>query len=229
MKQTKKTQSDKQKSHAMLWFWIPVAIVGFAAVSGVFLCSYTPRAYQPVQAANTDEVSPYLTHQLGPDFFNQVQLDDPFLLEVKQSGLNDITSRWEWPQQFGDLSFADPMIMFGDGSIYLMGTLKYKKIKSVVTIIALPYMDANQKVCLNIQSVRLGILPITSLAGKIAKIALADSDYMFEGEPDELEHIVRGIVYNEPFEPVFAINDYKARIQEMSIEPGVLKLLFQPE
>ena len=229
MKQAKKTQSEAKKSHALLWFWIPVAIVGFAAVSGVFLCSYTPRTYHPMQAPDNDEVSDYLTHELGPDFFNQIQFDEPFQLQVTQKGLNDIICRWDWPQQFGDLSFADPMIMFADETIYLMGTLKYKKISSVVTIIAMPSMDAERKLCLNIQSVRLGILPITKLAGKISKAALADSQSLFEGEPEELEHVVRGIVYNESFQPVFVIAGHRARVQEFTLEPGKLTIQFKPE
>lgn len=227
----KKTGSDQKKTHKSsihLWFWIPLAIVGTLAIGGVFLCRYTPRAYRPLHPVDRQEVSPYLTHQLGPDFYNQVQLDEPFELRVEQDGLNDIISRWPWPQEYGPITFSDPMIVFGDNAIFLMGTLEYKKVSSVLTMIAFPTMDENGQLCLNIRSVRLGVLPITKVAGAIADEAFQASREYFEGEP-QLEQVVAGMVSNQPFDPVFQFSDQKARIKDFTLEKGLLIIQFEPE
>lgn len=198
------------------------------AVGGVFLCRYKPRAYRPQPAADSQQVSPYLTHELGPDFVNQVQLDKPFELVVKQEGLNDIIRRQPWVEQFGDFSFTDPVVLFDTNTIYLMGTLDYKGVSSVLTIIAHPQMDTQRRVWMNIQSVRLGVIPVTALVSRLTKKAFRQSQSAFAGEP-QLEEIVRAIIYNEPFDPVFKISDRLVRVTDLAIGPQQMTLRFDPE
>jgi hypothetical protein len=157
-----------------------------------------------------------------------VQLDEPFDLLVEQEGLNDIIRRQLWVEQFDDFAFTDPVVLFDTDTIYLMGTLDYKGISSVLTIMAAPQMNADGTIWLNIQSIRLGALPVTTLVGMLARKAFEQSHGYFEGEP-ELEAMVGAMVRNESFEPVFKIYDRPVRITEMTVQPQQLNLRFKPE
>lgn len=82
-------------------------------------------------------------------------------------------------------------------------------------------------ISLNIQSIRLGMLPVTSLVQKLAQKAFEDNQSSFEGEP-EAEAIVKAIVKNGPFEPVFSISGDKVRISRFALTPGLLTLTCEP-
>ena len=223
----KKTKDKTHKPRRKQWFWIlailPLALVG----AGMLMCNHTPRAYQPAPADTSDEVSTYLTHELGPDFFNNIQLDQPFDLIVRQEGINEILTNEALYEDFGDFSYADPMIVFDVSKIYLMGTLKYKGISSVVTIIAEPVMDASGKINMNIQSIRMGVLPVTKLVAFLAQKAFDMSRDEFEGEED-IAVVTQAIIRNEPFDPVFEVSGSTARISDFTLSPGLLTLRFQP-
>lgn len=226
----KNTTSEQQKktTGAGFWLWGIGAITAGVLAGICILFWYTPRTYRPVQTENTEQVSLYLTHQLGPEFFNQIQRNEAFELIIPQSGLNDITSRWDWPQQFGEMSFSDPYVTFSNQSILLMGTLTYKEVSSVVSIIAFPMMNSDGTINMNIQSVRLGMLPVTALVTKLAQKAFDDNRSSFEDDP-KAEENVQAIIRNEPFDPVFWFPDHGVRITDFSVEQGSLKLTLLPE
>lgn len=195
---------------------------------GIFiLYRHSPSAYQPPAAANSDQISPYLTHQLAPDFFNQVQLDKPFELVVKQDGLNEIISQLDWPAELGEITFDRPMVIFSNQAVYLMGTANYKGLSSVATIQAQPALNPDGRLQLNIQSIRLGLLPVTTLVSTLAQHVLDANLENFENQP-QWAAIVQSIIRNEPFEPVFAIYDYTVRLRSFHLEEGILKLYLEP-
>jgi len=223
-----KTDTEKHKSRPLRWFWTFFVVVILLISAGVFLCRYTPTAYDPQPAANPEQVSPYLTHTLGPDFINQVQLDKPFELLVEQDGLNDIIRSQSWIEDFGSFKYTNPVVLFDQDTIYLMGTLDYKGVSSVLTIIASPQMDPDGKVFLNIGSIRMGVLPVTKLVSFLSKKAFQEACPCFEDDP-QLEEIIRAIIYSEPFDPVFKISDHPVRITQITIEPKRLTLKFEPQ
>ncbi len=222
-----KNQSEKRKSRLRLWFGLFCLVLAALAGGGVFLCRWDPRAYRPQPVENPEQVSGYLTHELGPDFINQVQLDNPFDLIVRQDGLNDIISRGGWDGQFDDFAFTDPVIIFDTDTIYLMGTLDYKGLASVLTIIAAPQMNDEGLIHLNIRSIRLGMMPVTTLVKHLAQKAFRQSQGQFD-DP-RTEEIIRAVIEGRPFEPVFEISDRPVRITDMTIDPGQLRLRFRPE
>ena len=224
----KAPQKNMKKCGSRGWWWLFLPVIIGACIGIVILFGYSPSAYQPIHPGNPQQVSLYLTHELGPDFVNQVQLDQPFELVVEQSGLNDIISRWQWPQWFGEVSFDDPVMMFSERAITLMGNLKYKKIASVVSINAMPVMNESGQICMNIQSIHLGMLPVTTFVKKIAEKAFHDSESLFEGEPD-LETTVNAIIQNDYFEPAFWFFDTRVQVTDFSIEPGRLAMTLTPE
>lgn len=223
-----KIEPKKRKSRSLKRFRIGLIVLILLGGGGVFLCRYTPQAYQPQPVDHPEQVSPYLTHKLGPDFVNQVQLDKPFELVVEQDGLNDIIRRQSWVEQFDDFAFTDPVVLFAQDTIYLMGTLDYKGLSSVVTVIAYPKMTPQGAISLDIQSIRLGVIPVTKLVGYLAVKGFDQSRDCFEDEP-QLEEIVRAIVHNEPFDPVFKISDQTVRITQFTLLPEKLLLQFKPE
>jgi len=231
MKNTKPKKSES-KSSERFWPW------GLSAIAmGVFggiciLFWYTPRAYKSLQTENTEQVSLYLTHQLGPEFFNQIQQNKPFELIIPQSDLNDIARQEFGTQALGDVSFSDPHIIFSDQSILLMGTLAYDGVSSVVSITAFPEMGSDGKINMNIQSIRLGMVPVTTLVTKLAQKILDDNRGSFEGDA-KAEENVQAIIRNEPFDPTFLFSteycEYWVRISEFSLKQGSLKLTLLPE
>ncbi|OQY07079.1 MAG: hypothetical protein B6I25_02560 [Planctomycetales bacterium 4572_13] len=226
----KNTKSIQKKTPASEGFWLwGLSAVAMGVLGGVcILFWYTPRAYKPVRTENAEQVSIYLTHELGPEFFNQVQRDEPFELIIPQSGLNDIAGQWDWPQQFGDLSFSDPYVIFSDRSILLMGTLTYEGVSSVISITALPAMNLDGKISMNIQSVRLGMVSVTTLVTKLVQKAFDNNRSCFDGDPKAAENI-QAIIHNEPFDPVFWFPDDRVRISNFTIKQGSLKLTLLPE
>ncbi len=227
MKNTKSKQKKTSPSEGF-WLW-GLSAIAMGVLGGIgILFWYTPRAYKPVEPENPEQVSIYLTHELGPEFFNQIQRNEPFELIISQAGLNDITSQWDWPQQFGDMSVSDPYVTFSNQSILLMGTLTYKGVSSVVSITAFPAMNPDGTISMNIQSVRLGMVPVTTLITKLAQKAFDDNRSCFEEDPKAAEN-VQAIIHNEPFDPILWFPDYWVRISNFSIEQCALKLTLLPE
>ncbi|RKY09149.1 MAG: hypothetical protein DRP56_03050 [Planctomycetota bacterium] len=223
-----KSKPNETPSSTGFWLW-GLGAVAMGVLGGVcILFWYTPRSYKPVRPENTEQASVYLTHELGPELFSQIQRNKPFELIVSQSGLNDIIGRWDWPQQFGEMSFSDPHVIFSSPSILLMGTLTYEGVSSVVSITALPVMNPDGTININIQSVRLGMVPVTTLVTKLAQKAFDENQIRFDGDLKAAE-TVGAIIRNEPFDPVFWFPDYWMRVSKLSIEPGSVKLGFLPE
>lgn len=224
----KNSDKNKKPSSGGFRFWGPAAVAVGVLTGICILFWYTPRAYQPVQVKQTL----YLTHELGPAFHNQVQLEKPFELIVSQTGLNEIIAQEFESEAFGEFSFSDPHIIFSDQSIVLMGTLAYKGISSVLSITAFPAMDATGKIDLNIQSVRLGMVPVTTLITSLAQKAFDDNRDCFEDDP-QAEKMVQAIIRKEPFDPTFPFSteycEYQVRISEFSVEQGYLKLTLLPK
>ncbi|MHC5161537.1 MAG: hypothetical protein ACYSO4_00210, partial [Planctomycetota bacterium] len=116
------SKTNKSFSGKGFWIWgIGAVSAGILIGIGILLW-YTPRAYRPVLSQDTEQVSIYLTHELGPQFYNEVQKCEPFELVITQSGINEIISQEFQTQDFGDVSFSNPQVIFLDQSILLMGT-----------------------------------------------------------------------------------------------------------
>lgn len=224
-RQTKKSQ---KKCGPLFWLFTTTATLLGLLCGFVILVWYSPSAYQPQVPKNPEQISLYLTHELGPAFVNQVQLNKPFDLVIEQKGLNDIISRQLWPQELGELSLADPVVYFLDDTIVLMGTLRYKEVSSVLSITALPEMNVQGQICMNIESIRLGMLPVTSFAAALVKSTIAENQDIFEGQED-LQNIVQALVNNEYFDPSFWFFDYRVRVTKFSLNTGVLKITLAPK
>lgn len=230
----KNTKSERKKKTTGKGFWLwAVGAVTAGVLTGIcILFLYTPKAYRLVGAKETEQVSLYLTNELGPKFNNQVQLGEPFELIISQSGLNEIINQDFMIQYFENIPLSDPYIAFSNQSILLMGTLTYERVSSVISITAFPTMDTNGNINMNIQSIRLGMMPATTLVTKLAQKIFDYNRNSFEQDP-KAEEQVQAIIRNEPFEPIFLFSTdyykYWVRISNFSIEQGSLKLTLSPE
>lgn len=186
---------------------------------------HRPSYYQPLDVAEKGVVSAYLTNQLLPEFYNGVQYQEPFDIVVSQNGINDVVARFNWPKKFGSISVSGPAVFFTPETLVVMGTVSVEGTELVATIIARPEIDAEGLLNLRVSSVRLGAVDITL----IAKVLVGDLYQRQTSRKDSFgDKAVRSILYDEPFDPVFEIEDKKVRLRKITLEPQKLTLRFDP-
>ena len=212
-------------------YWLSAGLA-VTAVSFVLLL-YKPGRYDPpevVPAGNEQrEVSPYLTHELLPQLYNGAQLEEPFDLVITQEGINDIVARSKWPKRSDGISFSAPEVLFVPGSIVLMGTASFKGVGLVVTVVAEPRVDKDGLLNLRVAKVKIGAMNITLVAKLIAKKMyaqrLATTDINIE---DLRAQIATSLLNDEPFEPVFKIEDKKVQAKKITIHDEKLTIRLVP-
>jgi hypothetical protein len=225
LKAQKKTPF-KKKLYLLL---IVLAVISAAAIIFLALLFHRPSSYKPLDFSGSREVSVYLTHQLLPDFYNGVQLQEPFELVVTEDGINDAVAHFKWPRQFGGVSFSSPMVFFADDAIILMGMVAMDGADFVVTITAEPFIDAEGLMNLNVTGVKIGAVDISPLAAVLAK-KISDARYADKtvDENDYRTKMTLAILNGRPFEPVFRVEDKKVRIEKISLEQKKLTISFAP-
>lgn len=195
----------------------------------VLLLLYKPAGSKPQNPYNNDKVSKYLTHELAPQFYNGVQLQEPFELDITQKGVNDIILHCQWPQKFDSVTILPPKVYFIPDRIVLMGTVEIAEAKVVVTVVAAPLLDENGLLNLNIKTVKIGAVNITFvarlIAGKIWAGKNAKKKYSAE---DVRTKIFASILENKGVDPVFKIKGKKARIDKMDIVSRKLRVQLVP-
>jgi hypothetical protein len=113
-----------------------------------------------------------------------------------------------------------------------MGTLTYEGVSSVISITAFPQMGPNGNINLNIESIRMGMVPVKTLVTKLAQKVFDANRDSFEDDP-KAEETVQAIILNQPFDPTFLFpavqDDYWVRVSEFSVNPGLLTLTLHPK
>jgi hypothetical protein len=193
------------------------------------LLFHRPAYYKPLHFTGSREVSLYLTNELLPEFYNGVQLQEPFELVVTQSGINDIIARFKWPQEFGGVRISAPMVAFAPGSIVLMGTVVMEGAEFVGTVVAEPVLDAKGLLNLQVVSVKIGAVDITPLAIVLARrICQQRFAAANIGAEDLRAQVAASLLDGVPFEPVFKIGDKKVRVEKITIEQKKLTIRLVP-
>ena len=200
-----------------------------AASIPLVLLLYKPTHYDPPDFAPTKEVSPYLTHELSPQFYNGAQRGEPFDLVVLQKGINDIVARSKWPREFDGIRFSAPAVLFVPDRIVLMGTVNIKGVEFVVTIVAKPRVDDQGLLNLRVAKVKVGAMNITLLARVMAKTMYQQRLSTTPLNAQDLRaKIAASILDDEPFEPVFEVEDKKVRVKKINIKQEKLILRLAP-
>jgi hypothetical protein len=219
--------AKKPKKTKNILFWI-VPVLVLLTITGVvmILLGYTPGIYQPFARPGSGEVSPYLTHTLGPDFFAGMQNEQPFEMVFQQWGVNEMLALSTEPMAFGEFTLSSPNVVFYPDSVVLMATVGIKNVSSVLSITAQPKMDAAGRLNLNIQSATLGAVPVMGLVRKIGQEAV--NAYLTGEDEQALAGIVNHVLNNEPFEPSVSVSKYTLRLKGLTLEEGKVRLLIEP-
>jgi len=229
---TKKDLENRKKARfKKLVFWLLVDLAVAAIVFALLL--YRPGRYKPVDfSSNSDgreQVSRYLTHELGPAFNKGVQYREPFELAVTQEGINDIIARLNWPVESEGILFYAPAVFFIPGTFVLMGTADVQGVKFIVTIELEPKINEQGLLNLQVAKVKVGAVNITPLAKMMAKKMYAQRLATMPIDTKAVQTlIVASLLNDEPFEPVFRVEDKKVRIEKITIAEKKLLLRFVP-
>jgi hypothetical protein len=215
-------QLRKKKRRKKLVRWLVIDLVVAAVIFSLLL--YRPRWYQPAvfDEGNYEKgtVSPYLTHELLPKIHHDAQLGKPFDLFITQEGVNEIVAWSGWPKESEGVIFTSPAVVFVQDNIVLMGTAVIKGVDFIVTIVVEPKIDEQKLLNLNVVKVKIGAMNITPIATRLAKKSYQQRLAVM---PEEIKDewrtkIVASLLNNEPFEPVFEIEDIKVHVESITLE-----------
>ena len=217
--------SKKRKFKKLYWLLLALAAASIPFV----LLLYKPAHYDPPRLIRTKEVSPYLTHELSPQFYNGAQLGEPFDLVVLQKGINEIIAWSEWPKEFDGISLSAPAVLFVPDCIVLMAAVNIKGVELVVTIVAEPTIDDRGLLNLWVNKVKVGAVNITFLAKVLAKTMYQQRLAATPINTQDLRALIAASILNdEPFEPVFRAEDKKVRVKKITIKQEKLILHLTP-
>jgi len=229
------TQTDlkirKKARFKKLVCWLLVDLAVAAIIFALLL--YRPGRYKPADLSpgnyKRGQVSPYLTHDLGPAFNKGVQYREPFELVVTQKGINDIINRGNWPMESEGILLYAPAVLFVPGTVVLMGTADVKGVEFIITIELEPKIDEQGLLNLRVAKVKVGAMNITPLAKMMAKKMYAQRVAALPIDTEAVQtKIVASLLTDEPFEPVFRIDDKKVRIEKITVAKEKLLLRLVP-
>jgi len=209
-------------------YWV---LIGLPAVPAclVLLLLYKPGRYEPPEATYNKQVSPYLTHELLPHIYNNAQLCEPFELTIIQNRTKDIIGLTEWPKQSDVIMVSAPEVFFVADAIVLMGTVAAGGVEFVVTFVLEPRLDREGLLNLRVTKVKVGAMNITPLAKVVAKKMYAQRLATTNIDREDLRaQIAASLLNDEPFEPVFKVEDKKVRVEKISITEGKLTIRLAP-
>ncbi len=187
------------------------------------LITTRPADYNPLPREIQQQVHPYLTHYLAPQFNNQIQLDRPFEIIVDQNGINEIIVNeenlgWSWPITLNGVTFSAPTLVFEQDTIYLMGTVDIG-FPIIISMIAKPRIDEQGKLWLNLLKMNAGSLniigPARLIGGKIFEQQMA---VYTQPEDRWIKDTAAAFLKNTPFDPVFPVPPYKKYIRLLKAE-----------
>ena len=223
-------EDQKKRKYRKLIRWL---LVDLAIACTIFaLLLYKPSRYSPMEAnfagGNAGRVHPYLTY-LSSEFYNGVQREKPFELIVLEEGINEAISQSKWPMESDGVRFSAPAVLFVPESIVLMGTANIRGAEFVVTIVMEPNVDQGGFLNLQIAKVKIGAMNITPLAKIMAKKMYQNRLATVPIDIGDWRAKIAGALLNdEPFEPVFKVEDKTVRVEKVTVAPGQLILHLVP-
>ena len=214
----------KKSRRKKLVFWLLIDLT--VAVLVIVLLLYRPGRYNPVDydsyGYEEGQVSPYLTHELSPNLYNNSQRGEPFDLVITQDGINEIVAGLGWPKYSEGVMLYAPAVLFVPGTVVVMITANIKDVELIVTIEIKPKIDEHKLLNLHMEKIQVGAVPIP-LARMIGKKMYAERLVMMPVDTEALQtKIVASLLNEEAFDPVFRIEDNKIRVEKVTINKGEL-------
>lgn len=188
---------------------------------------YSVRAVE-----NPNEVSPYLTHDLAPQFWDGLQKGGPFELTIDEAGLNDIISRDSavsggWPVSFDYVNVYTPTVKFLPGKINAVAKVTLDGIRIYLDVYLKTEMLSDDKIKVQIESIKAGAVDITGFAVSVIRDVF-EKRFKDNSSGDGLNEIVYAILENKPFEPVFDFGKQKLRVYKVDLAQSKLIIGFVP-
>jgi uncharacterized protein YpmS len=211
----------KKSRRKKLLFWLLIDIT--VAVIVIVLLLYRPGRYNPVDfdSYNYDQgqVSPYLTHELSPNLYNNSQRGEPFDLVITQDGINEIVAGLGWPKYSEGVMLYAPAVLFVPGTVVLMGTADVKGVEIVITIELEPKFDDRKMLNLHVAKVKIGAVNVTPLARMMGKKMYSERLAVLPVDTEALQtKIVGSLLNEEAFDPVFRVEDNNMRIEKITVQ-----------
>ncbi|HSV99464.1 MAG TPA: hypothetical protein VLI39_04785 [Sedimentisphaerales bacterium] len=223
---------SKKSRRKKLILWLCIDLVVAGAVISLLL--YTPSQYHPATPPADDDpngrrVHPYVTHELMPTLYNNAQDRKPFEMEVLDTGLNEAFAQMRWTQESGGIKLSSPAIAFTRGRIMLMGAADIEGADLIVTVEIDPKTLEDGRLNLVVENVKIGVLPITWPAKRMArKMYREQVEAGGVDMQDWRTKIVASLLNEEPFEPVFPVDDRWVRVTGIDVAEGKLTVRLAP-
>lgn len=222
-------EEKKKSKRKKLLIWLLIDVLVAAVVIGLLV--HKPANYNPFVANDTDpdRVHPYLSHDLMPQLYNGAQSQRPFEFVVRDELLNEAIARARWPQHAQGVTFDAPEVCFFPDRIVLMGTADVEAAELVITIEVAPHLDEEGLLSLDIQKVKVGAMNITPLAKMIARKMYHERLETVPVDTEDIRtKIAAALLNEEPFEPVFKVEDKWVRVENLTLSEGKLTIRFVP-
>lgn len=228
-KRQEKPKKRSRRKKLIIWLLVDVAVAAIVLA----LLLYKPAQYHPmvsdVADPNGPRVHPYLHRELGSELYNGAQEQRPFEMVVLDKNLNEAIGQMRWSQEAGGITLSAPAVLFRPGHIVLMGTASIEGAEFVVTIQLGPRLDEEGDLNLIVTKVKVGAMNVTPLAKMVARQMYQEQ---FEtGLVDTRDlgaKIVASLLNEEPFKPVFRLEDKWVRLKNFDITQGKLIARFAP-
>jgi hypothetical protein len=229
MKTDSKIHIKSKRRKLVIWILIDLT----AAVVVFLLLTHRPGGYDPIDfdslGYEQGQVSPYLTHVLSPQFYNNSQRGEPFDLVITQDGINEIVAGSGWPKFSDGVMLYAPAVLFVPGSAVLMATANVKGVKLIITIELAPKIDERKLLNLHVEKVKIGAVNVTPLARMMSKKMYTEKLAGMDVDTEALQtKIVGSLLNEEPFDPVFEVENNRVRIEEITIQKEKLTVHFVP-
>ncbi|MHC4624404.1 MAG: hypothetical protein ACYS4W_10945, partial [Planctomycetota bacterium] len=194
----------KKRIRKLVWLFVDLGVA--AVIVGLFL--YKPGRYNPLEAINSKQVCPYLTHELTPQLYNGAQRGKAFDLVVTQKGINEIIAYSKWPKESGGASFSAPAVLFVPDSIVLMGTVELQGVEFVVTIELQAGFNEAGLMNLRASKVKVGAMNVTLAARIIGKRMYAQRVAAIPIDEEDFRAKIAASLFNdEAFEAVLNVKE----------------------
>lgn len=220
----------KKQKYRKVVRWLLIDLAVTCVILALLL--YKPRGYNPMNispvATKRGQVHSYLMY-LSSELYNGAQKGRPFELVVVEESVNETISQSNVPLESEGVRFSSPAVKFKPQRVVFMGTANIKGVEFVITIEIEPKVDQQGLLNLDVAKIKIGAMNITPLAKIIAKKMYKNR---LETVPidvaDIRTKIAASLLNEEPFDPVFKIEDKKVRLEEITVTQGKLILHFIP-
>ncbi len=220
--------------HKKWLYLLAIAVLAALIVLSLFAIMLTHRhsGYSVPAVENPNEVSPYLTHELAPQFWDGIQKGGPFEIIVDEAGLNNIISRDSavsggWPVSFDYVNVYAPTVKFLPGKINAVAKVAVDGIKIYVDVYLKAEVLSEGKMRVEIESVKAGAVNITGFAVSIIRDVF-EKRFKDSSGTDGMDEIIYAILENRPFEPAFALGEQKLRVYKADLAQSKLVIGFMP-